>query len=60
MEERLKELYAYKDKYEKEKFFIEAKISVVEDMIADEKAKEPAVIESAVNFLEESVTDGIQ
>lgn len=45
MEERLKELYAYKDKYEKEKFFIEAKISVVEDMIADEKAKEPVIAE---------------
>lgn len=43
MDERLKELYAYKERYEKEKFFIEAKISVVEDMIADEKAKDVAV-----------------
>lgn len=37
--ERLKELYGYKEKYEKEKLFVEAKIAVVEDMIADEKAK---------------------
>lgn len=37
--ERLEELYAYKEKYEKEKLFIEAKIAVVDDMIADETAK---------------------
>lgn len=37
--ERLDELYRYKEKYEREKIFVEAKIAVVEDMIADEKAK---------------------
>ena len=37
--DRLNELYGYKEKYEKEKLFVEAKIAVVEDMIADEKAK---------------------
>ena len=37
--DRLAELYVYLEKYEKEKLFAEAKIAVVEDMIADEKAK---------------------
>lgn len=35
----LNELFAYKEKYEKEKLFVEAKIAVVEDMIADRTAK---------------------
>lgn len=43
--ERLNELYAYKEKYEKEKLFAEAKIAVVEDMIADEMAKVEEVAE---------------
>jgi hypothetical protein len=54
--ERLNELYAYKEKYEKEKLFVEAKIAVVDDMIADEKAKvESEVVETE----EQSVVDGI-
>lgn len=53
--ERLNELYAYKEKYEKEKLFVEAKIAVVDDMIADEKAK----VEQSVETEEQSVVDGI-
>lgn len=51
--ERLNELYAYKEKYEKEKLFVEAKIAVVEDMIADEKAK----VEVAKNVESEQITE---
>ena len=54
--ERLNELYAYKEKYEKEKLFVEAKIAVVEDMIADENAKVDAEI---VENAEQSVVDGM-
>ena len=43
--DKLNELYAYKAKYEKEKLFAEAKISVVEDMIANEEAKSIAIEE---------------
>jgi hypothetical protein len=43
----LNELFAYKEKYEKEKLFVEAKIAVVDDMIADRTAllrsREPVV-----------------
>ena len=37
--ERLKELYGYKARYENELLFAQAKIAVVDEMIADEKAK---------------------
>lgn len=37
--ERLNELYGYKARYEQERLFIDAKISVIDDMIADQKAK---------------------
>lgn len=35
----LEKLYSYKEKYEQEKLFVEAKIAVVDEMIADEKQK---------------------
>ena len=54
--ERLNELYAYKEKYEKEKLFVEAKIAVVEDMIADEKAKTVVYIEENTEELCENVS----
>lgn len=50
----LNELYAYKEKYEKEKLFVEAKIAVVEEMIANEKAKTSSVVEDEVATFEEA------
>lgn len=35
----LEKLYSYKAKYEQEKLFVEAKIAVVNEMIADEEQK---------------------
>jgi hypothetical protein len=52
--ERLNELYCYKTRYEKEKLFVEAKIAVVDDMIADEKAK------TVEQVAEENVEETIQ
>ena len=59
----LQELLGKKVKYENEKLFIEAKIAVVDEMIADENAKcvEPAneeIVEEPienVNVVEDSI-----
>lgn len=50
----LEELYEFKAKFEHEKLMAEAKISVVEDMIASELAK-VAVVEAPVDVVEEAV-----
>ena len=56
MNEKLAELYAYKTKYEKEKLFAEAKIAVVEEMIADEKSKVIVDIKQEETETDETVT----
>ena len=50
----LEELYEFKAKFEHEKLMAEAKISVVEDMIASELAT-VAVVEAPVDVAEEAV-----
>lgn len=50
----LNELYAYKEKYEKEKLFAEAKIAVVSEMIENELAKRKE--EEEKEAIEESPT----
>jgi len=50
----LEELYSFKAKFEHDKLMAEAKISVVEDMIASEQAK-VAVVEAPVEVEEETV-----
>lgn len=50
----LEELYSFKAKFEHEKLMAEAKISVVQDMIASELEK-VAVVEAPTEVAEEAV-----
>lgn len=56
---RLNELLGYKAKFENELIFAQARVSVIDEMIADEKAKVVEDIsESEFDAVEEPVVDG--
>lgn len=59
MTEKMQELYEYKEKYEKEKLFAEAKIAVVDEMIANEHAKEQAKKEEEQEIIDNQNTIAI-